>query len=227
MNFSIWECLKVSERAIYAGVRVSLGYYSGTKPTRSIEFHELFSNSPLNHNITVGVLQNLPKMNGYSKVIGGTGTFVFLVFAWILNMVLRRVEFLFVTVCVWKWYGSAVHFLFLYSISIAVPDKMDLRVCGNDSLQTGYCNDLPICGFCYDFGQSYTPSPEYTVYNTVSQFPFYASKNNRHFWQESKLSCRSCNLIFKTKSTWVVQESLVRIVLKHSNWQLVIKSVFS
>lgn len=60
---------------------MSLGYYSGTKPTRSIEFHELFSNSPLNHNITVGVLQNLPKMNGYSKVIGGTGTFVFLVFA--------------------------------------------------------------------------------------------------------------------------------------------------
>ncbi|KAI6191651.1 putative G-protein coupled receptor C02B8.5 [Aphelenchoides bicaudatus] len=43
---------------------------------------------------------------------------------------------------------------------------MNQQACSNESLRTGICNDLPICGFCYDFGQSYTPSPEYQMYNT-------------------------------------------------------------
>ncbi|CAD5228364.1 unnamed protein product [Bursaphelenchus okinawaensis] len=39
--------------------------------------------------------------------------------------------------------------------------------CNNYTIQIGQCNGLPICGFCYNFGQYHQPAPEYELYNMI------------------------------------------------------------
>ncbi|CAD5235764.1 unnamed protein product [Bursaphelenchus xylophilus] len=39
--------------------------------------------------------------------------------------------------------------------------------CSNLTIQLGQCNGLPICGFCYNFGQYQKPAPEYELYNMI------------------------------------------------------------
>ncbi|KAI1716334.1 7 transmembrane receptor (rhodopsin family) domain-containing protein [Ditylenchus destructor] len=39
--------------------------------------------------------------------------------------------------------------------------------CTNETLLLGKCYGLPVCGFCYDFGQFHRPSRHYEVYNLV------------------------------------------------------------
>uniref|UniRef100_A0A915DHA4 G-protein coupled receptors family 1 profile domain-containing protein n=1 Tax=Ditylenchus dipsaci TaxID=166011 RepID=A0A915DHA4_9BILA len=50
-----------------------------------------------------------------------------------------------------------------YTPNAANPPLM--ANCTNEALLVGICNDLPICGFCYDFGQYHKPAREYEIYN--------------------------------------------------------------
>ena len=39
--------------------------------------------------------------------------------------------------------------------------------CTNETIMFGQCYGLPVCGYCYDFGQFQKPSREYAIYNLV------------------------------------------------------------
>lgn len=46
----------------------------------------------------------------------------------------------------------------------------DVLLCTNETLAEGECFGMPVCGFCYDFGQSQKPPWEYEVYNLVGVY---------------------------------------------------------
>lgn len=41
------------------------------------------------------------------------------------------------------------------------------ELCTNETLLIGMCYGMPVCGFCYDYGQLHKPSREYEIYNLV------------------------------------------------------------
>lgn len=51
--------------------------------------------------------------------------------------------------------------------TISSTNDLMNKLCTNETLLFGMCYGMPVCGFCYDFGQFYKSSREYEIYNLV------------------------------------------------------------